>query len=76
MIWRVVLTGWEHPKKAGATENDPKVLKPEVEWDAAERTLAGYNHKALDTIYSLMHESQFTLVAGCESAKEAWDILE
>jgi len=75
-IWTAVLTGWEHPKKVGATENDPKVLKPEVEWDAAERTLAGYNHKALDTIYSLMHESQFTLVAGCESAKEAWDILE
>ncbi|XP_019171075.1 PREDICTED: uncharacterized protein LOC109166637 [Ipomoea nil] len=60
----------------GENTGDPPVLKPEAEWTETEMTTASFNHKALDTIFSLMHESQFTIVAGCDSAKEAWDALE
>ncbi|XP_019160052.1 PREDICTED: uncharacterized protein LOC109156663 [Ipomoea nil] len=75
-VWRAVLTGWSHPTKDGDNTGDPPVLKPEVKWTETEMTTASFNHKALDTIFSLMHESQFTIVAGCDSAKEAWDALE
>lgn len=66
-----MLTGWDHPTKDGPTEGDPHVPKPKIEWSEAEITLANYNNKALDTIFSLMHEDEFTLIAGCDSAKEA-----
>ncbi|XP_019154690.1 PREDICTED: uncharacterized protein LOC109151226 [Ipomoea nil] len=75
-VWRAVLTGWSHPTKDGDNTGDPPAFKPEEEWTETEITTASYNHKALDTIFSLMHESQFTIVAGCDSAKEAWDALE
>ncbi|XP_019179845.1 PREDICTED: uncharacterized protein LOC109175043 [Ipomoea nil] len=75
-VLRAVLTGWSHPTKYGDNTGDPPVLKPEAEWTKTEMTTASCNHKALDTIFSLMHESQFTIVAGCDSAKEDWDALE
>ncbi|XP_019189509.1 PREDICTED: uncharacterized protein LOC109183937 [Ipomoea nil] len=75
-VWRAVLTGWSHPTKDGVNTGDPLVLKLEAEWTETEMTTASFNHKGLDTIFSLMHESQFTIVAGCDSTKEAWDALE
>ncbi|XP_031111886.1 uncharacterized protein LOC116015856 [Ipomoea triloba] len=75
-VWKTVLSGWDHPTKAGEKEGDPPVIKPEVEWTMAETTTASYNAKALDIFFSLIHESQFNLITGCATAKEAWEILE
>ncbi|XP_019155252.1 PREDICTED: uncharacterized protein LOC109152132 [Ipomoea nil] len=75
-VWRAVLTGWTPPTKPGENDGDPPVIKPETERTQAEITTAGYNDKALDTIYSLMHENQFSLVTGIDCAKTAWEILE
>ncbi|XP_019155025.1 PREDICTED: uncharacterized protein LOC109151880 [Ipomoea nil] len=75
-IWRAVLTGWTPPTKSGEKDGDPPVIKPETERTQVEITTAGYNDKALDTIYSLMHENQFSLVTGIDCAKIAWEILE
>ncbi|XP_019194729.1 PREDICTED: uncharacterized protein LOC109188527 [Ipomoea nil] len=75
-IWRAVLTGWTPPTKPGEKDGDPPVIKPETERTQVEITTAGYNDKALDTIYSLMHDYQFSLVTGIDCAKTAWKILE
>ena len=43
---------------------------------ATEKKLSRFNAKALDTIFSSVDGKQFELIQGCESAKEAWDILQ
>ena len=35
-----------------------------------------YNAKALTAIHSNIGRNQFELIQGCETAKEAWDILQ
>ncbi|XP_019189390.1 PREDICTED: uncharacterized protein LOC109183784 [Ipomoea nil] len=75
-VWCIIVTGWEHPTKASTSEDETRVTKPENEWTQAEKTSAGHNDKALDIIYGLIHESQFPIVAGHDSAKGAWEALE
>ncbi|XP_019185052.1 PREDICTED: uncharacterized protein LOC109180022 [Ipomoea nil] len=75
-VWCIIVTGWEHPTKASTTEDETRVTKPENEWTQAQKTSAGHNDKALDIIYGLIHESQFPIVAGHDSAKGAWEALE
>lgn len=75
-VWRVVLTEWTLPTKPGATEGSPPIPKPEDEWTDEEINHANYNSKALNTICASMHEDQFTLIDGCESAKAAWDVFK
>ena len=44
--------------------------------DCNKEKLSRFNAKALDTIFSSVDGKQFELIQGCESAKEAWDILQ
>ena len=73
-IWIVVQSGWEEPWVM--QEDDLKTLKSKKKWTATEKKLSKFNAKALDTISSSVEEKQFELIQGCESAKEAWDILQ
>lgn len=41
-----------------------------------EDALANANSKALNAIFTAVVENQFKLISSCESAKEAWKILE
>ena len=72
--WKAILTGWDHPM----TRNDKResVLKPEVEWTANEDKLANNNSKALNAIFNAVDANQFKLISTCETAKEAWEILQ
>ena len=72
--WRSILTGWEHPT---TTDTSNKVtLKPEEKWSTDEDRLANYNSKALNAIFNAVDMNQFKLISTCESAKEAWEILQ
>lgn len=73
-IWTVVQSGWEEP--CVMQEDGLKTLKPKTKWTATEKKLSRFYAKALDTIFSSVDGKQFELIQGCESAKEAWDILQ
>ena len=73
-IWIVVQSGWEEPWVM--QEDDLKTLKSKKKWTATEKKLSKFNAKALDTIFSSVDGKQFELIQSCESAKEAWDILQ
>ncbi|XP_019173231.1 PREDICTED: uncharacterized protein LOC109168701 [Ipomoea nil] len=75
-VWCIIVTSWVHPTKSSTSDDATQVTKPENEWTQAEKTSAGYNDKALDIIYGLIHESQFPIIAGHDSAKGAWEALE
>ena len=72
--WRAILTGWSQP-----TENDEKgntQVKSELSWTTEDEKLSGYNNKALHAIFNGVGEGFIKLISSCESAKEAWEILQ
>ncbi|KAK2391549.1 gag-protease polyprotein [Trifolium repens] len=75
-VWKVVLTGWEHPVHTSKEGTSTGVKKPEVEWTPEEETAAHYNHKAIYALFNGVDASVFKLIKNCVSAKEAWEILE
>ncbi|CAM8999223.1 unnamed protein product [Rhodiola kirilowii] len=72
--WRAVLVGWTEPMMA----NPEGVVmpKPEALWSEADDVAAVGNSKALNAIFYGVDENMFKLIAECEVAKEAWDILK
>ncbi|XP_010424571.1 PREDICTED: uncharacterized protein LOC104709699 [Camelina sativa] len=88
--WTAVEEGWEPPyekTEAGdkitkpkppyeKTEAGDKITKPKARWTVEEKNLSKYNARALNAIFGAIDDDEFKLVQGCESAKDAWDILE
>ena len=72
--WRAILIGWSHPTKTD--DQGETVSKLELEWSAREDKLAMSNSKALNTIFNAVDSNQFKLISTCESAKNAWDVLQ
>ncbi|XP_012842820.1 PREDICTED: uncharacterized protein LOC105963014, partial [Erythranthe guttata] len=72
--WRAIITGWTPPMIKG--EDKVEVFKPEADWSDGEILLANYNSRALNAIFSGVDDNQFKLIASCESAKRAWEILQ
>ncbi|XP_012850949.1 PREDICTED: uncharacterized protein LOC105970659 [Erythranthe guttata] len=72
--WRAIITGWTPPMIKG--EDKAEVFKPEADWSDGEILLANYNSRALNAIFSAVDDNQFKLIASCESAKRAWEILQ
>ncbi|CAM8951473.1 unnamed protein product [Rhodiola kirilowii] len=66
--WKAVLVGW--------TSGEGQVVpKPEERWTKADdKTVVG-NSIAMNAIFLAVDENVFKLIANCEVAKEAWDIL-
>ncbi|CAM8974538.1 unnamed protein product [Rhodiola kirilowii] len=71
--WRAALVGWTEPMMA----NPEGVVMPKLEalWSEADDVAAVGNSKALNAIFYGVDENVFKLIAECEVAKEAWDIL-
>ena len=68
------MNGWSHPTK---TDNQGETaIKPELEWSAREDKLAMSNSKALNAILNTVDSNQFNFISTCESAKNAWDVLQ
>ncbi|CAM8949992.1 unnamed protein product [Rhodiola kirilowii] len=71
--WRAVLVGWTQPLMANA--EGIMVIKPEALWTDADEKVSVGNVKVMNAIFSGVDENVFKLIANCEIAKEAWDIL-
>ena len=72
--WRSILTGWTHLTTTDSSNN--VTLKPEETWSTDEDRIVNYNSKALNAIFNAVHLNQFKLISTCESAKEAWNVLQ
>ncbi|KAG9457615.1 hypothetical protein H6P81_002123 [Aristolochia fimbriata] len=73
-VWDVVLEGWTPPTVVDA---EGKVTpKPRELWTAKEDKLSSYNASAINAIMCGVNTEHFKLIAACESAKEAWTILQ
>ena len=53
-----------------------KVLKPEVDQSNDDDRLVNYNNKALHTVFNGCDADHIKLISSCETAKEAWEILQ
>ncbi|CAM8893232.1 unnamed protein product [Rhodiola kirilowii] len=71
--WRAVMIGWTEPMMANP--EGAVMPKPEALWSEADDVAAVGNSKALNAIVYGVDENVFKLIAECEVAKEAWDIL-
>ncbi|CAM8888115.1 unnamed protein product [Rhodiola kirilowii] len=71
--WRAVMIGWTEPMMANP--EGAVMPKPEALWSEADDVAAVGNSKALNAIFYGVVENVFKLIAECEVAKEAWDIL-
>ncbi|XP_010501655.2 PREDICTED: uncharacterized protein LOC104778950 [Camelina sativa] len=72
--WTAVEEGWEPPYEK--TEAGDKITKPKAHWTVEEKNLSKYNARALNAIFGAIDDDEFKHVQGCESAKDAWDILQ
>ncbi|XP_012841207.1 PREDICTED: uncharacterized protein LOC105961524 [Erythranthe guttata] len=72
--WRAIVTGWTPPMAKGT--DGMQTVKPEEAWTNEEILLANYNSRAINSIFSGVGDNQFKLIASCESAKRAWEILQ
>jgi hypothetical protein len=73
--WRSVLAGWNPPRTTADGDNEVQV-KRELDWTTEECTLASYNSKALNAIFTSVDVSMFKIISNCVSAKDAWDRLQ
>ncbi|XP_012846973.1 PREDICTED: uncharacterized protein LOC105966948 [Erythranthe guttata] len=72
--WRAIVTGWTPPMAKGT--DGTQTVKPEEAWTNEEILLANYNSRAINSIFNGVGDNQFKLIASCESAKKAWEILQ
>ncbi|CAM8994227.1 unnamed protein product [Rhodiola kirilowii] len=71
--WRAVMIGWTEPMMVNS--EGAIMPKPEALWSEADDVAAVGNSKALNAIFYGVDENVFKLIAECDVAKEAWDIL-
>ena len=67
------MTGWT---PSTVTTDDVTTVKSEETWTKEENSLATANFKALNAIFASVDSIQFKLISACESAKDAWTILQ
>ncbi|XP_031108661.1 uncharacterized protein LOC116013148 [Ipomoea triloba] len=73
-VWKAVTHGRTHPKRT--LEDKSEILAPVEQWSTEKINSSDNNNKALNTITRSLDQGQFGLIAGCSSAKDAWEILE
>lgn len=69
-----VTIGWKHHAMKDSERDE--VLKPKNQRSIEDKNLFSTNSKALYLIFSAVDQNQYKLISTCESAKDAWDILE
>jgi len=75
--WNSVVTQYV-PPAASKTEGSSTTvsLKPYSQYMDDEHKAHVANSKALNAIFTAVDEGQFKMISNCETAKEAWDILQ
>ena len=74
LAWKAVESGWTAPVARG--DDGTYVPKGEELGTDEENKMANFNARALSVIHCSVARKQFELIQGCESAKDAWNILQ
>ncbi|XP_021811255.1 uncharacterized protein LOC110754490 [Prunus avium] len=76
-VWNTVVRGFPKPtKKIGKGDEATTVVKIREEWTTEEVTHSTNNQKGLNTLFTAVSSDQFEYISGCDTSKEAWDILQ
>ncbi|KAI5335009.1 hypothetical protein L3X38_025142 [Prunus dulcis] len=76
-VWSTVVHGFPKPtKKIEKGDEETTVLKTREEWTTAEVTHSTNNQKGLNALFTAVSSNQFEYISGCDTSKEAWDILQ
>ncbi|WKA03659.1 hypothetical protein VitviT2T_021758 [Vitis vinifera] len=75
-VWNVVEFGWSLPKVLDREGRPTNVIKPKLEWDRGDNEASENNARAMYSIFNAISTDEFRRIATCNSAKEAWDILQ
>ncbi|VVA40434.1 PREDICTED: UBN2 domain-containing, partial [Prunus dulcis] len=62
--------------KIGKGDEETTILKAREEWTTAEVTHSTNNQKGLNALFTAVSSDQFEYISGCDTSKEAWDILQ
>ncbi|KFK40887.1 hypothetical protein AALP_AA2G055800 [Arabis alpina] len=74
LAWKSVLVQWEAPVNVDAA--GVRTPKPEETWTEDELKKAKLNSRLLAAIHCSVSRKTFELIRGCETAKEAWNLLQ
>ncbi|XP_021812094.1 uncharacterized protein LOC110755222 [Prunus avium] len=76
-VWNTVVHGFPKPtKKIGKGDEETTVLKTRKEWTIAKVTHNTNNQKGLNALFTAVSSNQFEYISGCDTSKEACDILQ
>ncbi|CAL9001528.1 unnamed protein product [Prunus brigantina] len=76
-VWSTMVHGFPKPtKKIGKGDEETTVLKTREEWTTVEVTQSTNNQKGLNALFTAVSFDQFEYISGCDTSKEAWDILQ
>ncbi|KAL5739285.1 hypothetical protein ACOSP7_028203 [Xanthoceras sorbifolium] len=73
-VWTSIEEGYTSPTTTN--EDGRRTLKPKSTWTPTYYSLALWNSKGLNAIFCSVDDSQYRHIKKCESAKEAWEILQ
>ncbi|KAL5779196.1 hypothetical protein ACOSQ2_009933 [Xanthoceras sorbifolium] len=73
-VWTSIEEGYTPPTTI--SEDKRKSLKPKSTWTPTDYSLATWKSKGLNAIFCGVDDSQYRHIQKCESAKEAWKILQ
>jgi hypothetical protein len=63
-VWSVIESGFQAPDK------------PTAEWSIAKNKSRVANDKAMNALYLAISQTEHSRISNCDSAKDAWEILE
>jgi hypothetical protein len=63
-VWSVIESGFQAPDK------------PTAEWSIAENKSRVANDKAMNALFLAISQTEHSRISNCDSAKDAWEILE
>ena len=63
-VWHVIESRFKVPEK------------PTVKWSTVEKQTRMANGKAMNALYLAISQTEFSRISNCDSAKDAWEILE
>ena len=63
-MWQAIEIGWTKPTEVPA------------DWDGAKITVANFNSRVLNALFSAVTNEEFKKISSTETAKEEWTILQ
>ena len=77
-VWQATVTEWNPPIMEVTEVDSSKSMKvtPYYQWTTFQKSESSANVKALNAITCVLSPDEFKRIISCDTAKQAWDILE